>query len=553
MTRLVQFANNAVSKLASGISSSATTLTVLPGEGAKFPALTGSKYFTATLVKVDGSTEIVKVTGRSTDTFTIVRTFEPVAGASTAYSFSAGDRVELRLTAGVIGGEIDRLDNGSIFETLNKSANYTVTEADVTTLIRVNSASGAIAITLPQISSLTDDFDVIVAKVSSDANSVTIQRSGTTDLINGATSTALLNQYQSAWIVADRSTNTWTVVSGGLNAVNTVVDSGTGDGVATTVTLSGDPISKNNVFFVVGGVYQQKSTYTLSGTTLTPGGVIPNGVKWEAVWSAPLTVGTPSDGTVTTVKLADNALAATTAGLAKMADGFLQATASGLAKMADLFVTTAKIADAAVTDVKLAAGAAVSNIGTGGITATQLSSNAVTTVKILDANVTPAKLSQKLTLAAAVASTSGSAIDFTGIPSWVKRITVMLSGVSTSGTSNIQLQLGAGSIEVSSYLSMAGLINTTQNTTRGATNTTGFIINATSTVATDIQNGNLVFISMGNNIWTCSGVFYNSTGPNISSVSGSKSLSGALDRVRITTVNGTDTFDAGSINILYEG
>ena len=384
MTRLVRFSNNAVSQLAANLLVGETSLSVTPGEGSKFPSLSAGQYFMATIVKVDGSTEVVKVTARSTDAMTIVRAAEPVAGASTAYAFTAGDRIEARLTAGVLGGEIDRLDNGSIFETTNKSANYTVVEADVTTLIRVSTASGTITITLPQISTLTDDFDILVAKVTGDANSVVIQRSGTTDLINGASSTTLFNQYQSAWVVADRSTNTWTVIGGGLNAVNTVVDSGTGDGSTANVTLSGDPGSKNNVLFVVGGVYQQKSTYTISGTTLTAGATIPNGVKWEAVWSAPLTIGTPSDGTVTVAKLADGALAATTQGLAKMADGFLQATTAGLAKMADgflaattagrakmadLFVTTAKIDNNAVTLAKMArvgtAGQVLTSGGTG--------------------------------------------------------------------------------------------------------------------------------------------------------------------------------------------
>ena len=209
---------------------------------------------------------------------------------------------------------------------------------------------------------VTDDYDVIVAKVTGDANTVVIARTGSTDLINGASSYTIYNQWQSAWLIADRSTNTWTVISSGISAVNTVVDSGTGNGSTPTITLSGDPGSKNNIILVIGGVYQQKATYSISGTTLTPGATIPNGVAWEAVWSAPLTVGTPSDGTVSTVKLQDGALAATVAGLAKMADGFLQATTAGLAKMADGFLAAttagrAKMADLFVTPAKLSTGA----------------------------------------------------------------------------------------------------------------------------------------------------------------------------------------------------
>ena len=305
MTRLVRFANNAVTRLAANISSSATTLSVTPGDGAKFPTISGGQYFMATLVKSDGTTEVVKVTARATDTFTVVRAAEAVAGASTAYAFSANDKFEMRLTAGALGGELDRLELDSI-AAQNKSANYTVTATDVNSLIRTDTSAGAVSITLPQISTLTNDFDVIVAKVTSDANLVAVNRSGT-DTINGAAAYNLTSQYQSVWLIADRSTNTWTAINSGTGGVNAVVDSGTGSGSAT-VTLSGDPGSKNNVAFYVGNVYQQKSTYSISGTTLTAGGNIPSGVVWEAVWSTPLVIGTPADGTVSTAKLAANAV-----------------------------------------------------------------------------------------------------------------------------------------------------------------------------------------------------------------------------------------------------
>ena len=96
----------------------------------------------------------------------------------------------------------------------------------------------------------------------------------------------------------------------------TSLDAGTGSGSAS-ITLSGDPGSKNNTALFIGGVYQQKSTYSISGTTLTAGGTIASGVGYEVVWSAPLTVGAPSDGTVTTVKIGDSAV--TTAKLASNA------------------------------------------------------------------------------------------------------------------------------------------------------------------------------------------------------------------------------------------
>ena len=151
-----------------------------------------------------------------------------------------------------------------------------------------------------------------------------------------------------------------------------------------------------------------------------------------------------------------------------------------------------------------------------------------------------------------VASTSGTSIDFTSIPSWVKKINVMFNGVSTNGSSIPMVQLGAGSVDATSYTAMAGSINTANNTTRGNTNSTGFTISGSNTAAADIHSGFITFSLFGSNVWTCSGNLYNPNGPSVSSISGVKTLSSTLDRVRITTVNGTDAFDAGSINILYE-
>lgn len=94
-----KFTNDAVSKLASSLSAAATSFAVLPGDGAKFPTLDPDDYFIVTLIKVDGTTEIMKCTARSLDTFTVERAQE----GTPATTFSAGDRVELRLTAGGIG------------------------------------------------------------------------------------------------------------------------------------------------------------------------------------------------------------------------------------------------------------------------------------------------------------------------------------------------------------------------------------------------------------------------------------------------------------------
>jgi hypothetical protein len=162
--------------------------------------------------------------------------------------------------------------------------------------------------------------------------------------------------------------------------------------------------------------------------------------------------------------------------------------------------------------------------------------------------------SSVITSGTSQASTSGTSIDFTGIPSWVKRVTVMFSGVSTNGTSAMQVQLGdSGGVENTGYNSIGFAITTA--VAASAVNTTSGFGLITSASAGSSYHGVLVLslVSSASNLWSGIGNF----GDSVATVrgiviAGSKSLSATLDQVRITTVNGTDTFDAGTINILYE-
>jgi hypothetical protein len=149
-----------------------------------------------------------------------------------------------------------------------------------------------------------------------------------------------------------------------------------------------------------------------------------------------------------------------------------------------------------------------------------------------------------LTSGTAQASTSGTSIDFTSIPSWVKRVTVLFSGVSLSSTANILVQLGAGSVQNTGYV--GGTINQTPTVTNS---TAGFIISTGNAAAS--MNGALQITTLGSNIWAATGAFGRADAA-FATTAGSVTLSGTLDRVRITTTS-TDTFDAGTINILYEG
>lgn len=149
-----------------------------------------------------------------------------------------------------------------------------------------------------------------------------------------------------------------------------------------------------------------------------------------------------------------------------------------------------------------------------------------------------------------VATASGTAIDFTAIPSWVKRITVMFNGVSTSGTSLIQIRLGSTTFVTTGY-NCVGI--TSINSSIGTTGaTSGFVLGNSNQVATYTYSGTLTFINISSNDYVAHGGVGFTTANVYHSTVGSVALTGILDRIRITTVNGTDTFDAGTINIAYE-
>ena len=151
----------------------------------------------------------------------------------------------------------------------------------------------------------------------------------------------------------------------------------------------------------------------------------------------------------------------------------------------------------------------------------------------------------------AKASTSGTSVDFTGIPSGVKRVTIMFYGVSSAGTSNWLVRLGTSSGFVTTgYLcgaSYAGGVNTTG----GANSTAGFLLQIGGVAQT---HGSMILslVDASTYKWVQQCSVGDSSQAYVFFSGGSVALSGVLTQVRLTTVNGTDTFDAGSMNILYE-
>ena len=218
-------------------------------------------------------------------------------------------------------------------------------------------------------------------------------------------------------------------------------------------------------------------------------------------------------------------------------DGTLKVT-NGVAEMADGTAAAPSLTFGSDTNTGLyRVGADTLGIAAGGVKVGEFGSNGITGV----------------VRTATAVTASGTAVDFTSIPSWVKRVTVMLSAISLSGTALVRFRLGDSTIATSgysgvgSYVAAAGAASVAQ--------TAGFDIYTSGTPSSSAAySGSITFVNVSGNTWVASGVFAAAAG-NLGTfpVAGTITLTTALTQVRITTSNGTDTFDAGTINILYEG
>ena len=157
---------------------------------------------------------------------------------------------------------------------------------------------------------------------------------------------------------------------------------------------------------------------------------------------------------------------------------------------------------------------------------------------------------QRLVLSTSVASTSGTAIDFTGIPAWAKRITVMFVGVSGNGTSMPTVRLGT-----SSGIEATGYSGSTQTSGSAVLISTGFDFAGTYQSAARVYQGamTLTLQNSSTNTWAATAVIGLGEAASVLITGGTKSTASVVTQLRITFTNGTDAFDAGSINIMYEG
>ena len=152
---------------------------------------------------------------------------------------------------------------------------------------------------------------------------------------------------------------------------------------------------------------------------------------------------------------------------------------------------------------------------------------------------------------AEVATTSGTAKDFTGIPANTKRITISWSGVMKNNTAGLVLQLGTASgIEITGY---SGSISQTggSSSASGQNYTTGFLVSIGS-ASNNVHKGIATLTKIGDNKWVLTAIGGRGEAPYVTVAGAEKALSGVLDRIRFTTSTGTDVFSAGSVTITWE-
>ena len=166
-----------------------------------------------------------------------------------------------------------------------------------------------------------------------------------------------------------------------------------------------------------------------------------------------------------------------------------------------------------------------------------------------DSNASRAQL-QRIT-SGTVVTASGTSVDFTSLPAWIKRLTVMFQGITTNGSSPPIMRLGTSGGFVTSGYASGGIY--TGASTGSGNRTDGLLISGNAFDSSSTLHGHAVITNITGNAWVQSFVLGQSNSAYAVMGGGSISLAGALTQIRITTANGTDAFDGGPINIMYEG
>lgn len=315
-----------------------------------------------------------------------------------------------------------------------------------------------------------------------------------------------------------------------VNYAQWQTDEFSGDGSETEFVLTNDAGVASNISLSVGGVVQSPlSDFTYNATTKTitfntAPPLATNNIVARYGQALAQTVPDIQDNTVVLEKL-EQIPASTILGRDDSGNGNVQALTLGTGLTATGGVLSAAAALTKATSADVITGTDDAKY----LTALALRGGAIV---------------QSVT----EATTSGSTKDVTGIPSWAKRITIQFNGVSTNGTTTPLIQIGDGSISASGYLGAASTFSTTVATSN---HSSGFLL-ANAVLAATVLHGHLTLQKLqGSNLWTISGALGGSNAAFATVIGGSKSLTNALDRVRLTT-NSADAFDAGSWCVSWE-
>lgn len=185
-----------------------------------------------------------------------------------------------------------------------------------------------------------------------------------------------------------------------------------------------------------------------------------------------------------------------------------------------------------------------------------LQSNGTTKLTVSSSGVNIGQMNGgAITSGTAQASTSGTSLTFSGIPSWAKRITVMFNNIATSASAPVVIQLGtSGGIVTTGYAGSSGTIRSGA-VSSGITQTNSSYFNLYAEVSTlgEAYSGSITICNINSNTWTENGVLASNNSLRIGCSGGYVALGGVLTQLKITTTTGTDTFTNGLVNILYEG
>jgi len=147
-------------------------------------------------------------------------------------------------------------------------------------------------------------------------------------------------------------------------------------------------------------------------------------------------------------------------------------------------------------------------------------------------------------------SASGTSVTFTDVPAWAKRITIAFFEVRQAAADAVLLRAGAGTVESTGYLCELTLI---VNGASSYTESTGFGATRIGGGASDVFSGAITLTNVTGNQWAYSGILTRSGSTGVFLSAGSRTFSGALDTVQLTSKNGTTVFNQGTFNVIYEG